>query len=481
MKRIVNALGKLNCGKRAYAAFLLFAATAIALPAQTFTTLHFFDGTDGSNPEAELVQSTDGNLYGTTHRGGSYRGGSCGECGTVFKITPTGTLTTLYSFCSQSGCTDGFNPMAALAQASNGNFYGTTYDGGSNVFYGTVFKITPTGTLTTLYSFCSQSGCTDGSNPMAALVQASNGNFYGTTSTGGANGGGTVFKITPSGKLTTLHSFNSTDYPTARLVQATDGNFYGTTSGGGANGYGTVFKMTPSGTLTTLHSFDGTDGGLPLRGLVQASNGNFYGTTGGGHGTVFKITPSGTLTTLYSFCSQSGCADGDQPSAGLIQATDGNFYGTTYFGGANGPYDGTVFKITPSGMLTTLHSFNSGGGTNPAAAQVQDTNGSFYGSAACNGFSFFHCDDGTVFRLSVHLGPFVETQPTSGKVGATVKILGTNLTGATRVTFNGTAAAFKLVSSSLITTTVPEGATTGRVQVVTPGGTLSSNVPFRVR
>jgi uncharacterized repeat protein (TIGR03803 family) len=485
MKRIVNALGKLNCGKRAYAAFLLFAATAIVLPAQTFTTLHRFDGTDGSNPEAELVQSTDGNLYGTTDRGGLYRGGLCGGCGTVFKITPTGTLTTLYSFCSQSRCTDGVNLMAALVQATDGNFFGTTYEGGAaNIIPqggGTVFKITPSGTLTTLYSFCSQSGCPDGLNPMAALVQASNGNFYGTTSTGGANGGGTVFKITPSGKLTTLHSFNSTDYPSARMVQATDGNFYGTTSGGGANGYGTVFKITPSGTLTTLHSFGPTDGWFPYAGLIQATDGNFYGTTSGGHGTVFKITPSGTLTTLYSFCSQSGCADGDQPSAGLIQATDGNFYGTTRLGGANGPYDGTVFKITASGMLTTLHSFNSGDGTNPAAALVQDTNGSFYGTAACNGFSFFHCDDGTVFRLSVHLGPFVETLPTSGKVGAAVKILGTNLTGTTSVTFHGTAAAFKVASSSLITTTVPAGATTGRVQVVTPGGTLSSNVPFRVR
>jgi uncharacterized repeat protein (TIGR03803 family) len=487
MKRIVNALGKLNCGKRAYVVVLLCAATAIASPAQTFTTLHSFDGTDGSNPHGELVQSTDGNLYGTTDRGGS-----CGSCGTVFKFTLSGKLTTLHSF----NFTDGDLPIAGLVQATDGNFYGTTYQGGATSINpqggGTVFKITASGTLTTLYSFCSQSGCTDGLYPMAALVQASNGNFYGTTSEGGANSGGTVFKITLSGKLTTLHNFNFTDgaYPSAQLVQATDGNFYGTTQGGGANcassgGCGTVFKITPTGTLTTFYSFCSqsgcTDGAEPYAGLIQATDGNFYGTTSGGHGTVFKITPSGTLTTLYNFCSQSGCADGDKPSAGLIQATDGNFYGTTYFGGANGPYDGTVFKITPSGMLTTLHSFNSGGGTNPAAALVQATNGSFYGTAACNGFSFFHCDDGTVFRLSVHLGPFVETQPTSGNVGATVKILGTNLTGATRVTFNGTAAAFKVLSSSLITTTVPASATTGKVRVVTPSGTLSSNVPFRVR
>ena len=464
--------------------------------AQTFSTLHSFDGTDGADPIGGLVQATNGNLYGTTDLGGA--GSACEYgCGTVFKITPSGTLTTLHSF----NVTDGENPWAGLVQATNGNLYGTTLLGGANspYYYGTVFKITPSGTLTTLYSFCSQSGCTDGDQPYGTLVLAINGDLYGTTHFGGANNYGTVFKITPSGTLTTLHSFGGTDgaYPIGGLLQAINGDLYGTTAEGGANnncapynGCGTIFKITPSGTLTTLYSFcpqsGCVDGDQPEGGMVQATNGTFYGTTalgganttcfgGMGCGTVFKITPSGTLTTLYSFCSQSGCTDGETPWAGLVQATDGNLYGATPYGGANGY--GTVFRITPSGALTTLHNFDFTDGSDTYAGPVQDTNGSLYGTTSGGGAN----GDGTVFSLSVGLGPFVETQPTSGKVGTAVKILGTNLTGATSVTFNGTGAAFKVVSKSLITTTVPTGATTGTVEVTTPRGTLKSNVVFRVR
>jgi uncharacterized repeat protein (TIGR03803 family) len=410
---------------------LMVAATATAATAQTFKTLHSFDGTDGDSPYAGLVQGTDGNLYGTTQIGGADTK-DCGVlgCGTAFKISPTGTLTTLHSFDG----TDGQDPVGALVQATNGNFYGTTEYGGANHYYGTVFKITPSGTLTTLYSFCSQNNCIDGAYPYAGLVQATNGNFYGTTVGGGANNLGTVFKITPGGTLTTLHSFDGGDgeSPYGGLVQATDGNFYGTTEGGG-DGFGTIFKITPRGTLTTLHSFDGGDGESPYGGLVQATDGSFYGTTSAGAyigaGTVFKITPNGRLTTLYSFCSQVNCIDGGYPDAAPVQDTNGKFYGTT-----------------------------AGGG----------------GSSAC----FGNC--GTVFSLSLGLSPFVETQPTSGKVGASVKILGTNLTRATSVRFNGTAAGFKVVSSSEIATTVPTGATTGKVNVTTPHGTLSSNNIFRV-
>jgi uncharacterized repeat protein (TIGR03803 family) len=502
MKQVVNVLGIPNCLKRACAVFGL-CATAMALPAQTFTTLHSFDGTDGHYPYAALVQATNGDLYGTTEFGGA-NGSGCNfqGCGTVFKITPGGALTTLYSFCAQNDCPDGAEPWAGLVQATNGDLYGTTVAAGANGYYdfGTVFKITPGGALTTLHSFCSQSGCTDGEEPYAGLVQAANGDLYGTTSEGGTNcapyGCGTVFKITPGGTLTTLYSFCSQgfpcpdgQYPVARLVQATNGDLYGATERGGPNNDGTFFKITPRGTLTTLYTFCSlsgcADGEVPHAGLVQATDGDFYGTTfqGGAHGygTVFKVTPSGTLTTLYSFCQQSGsisCTDGASPSAGLVQATDGNLYGTTGNGGAKG--DGTIFKITPSGTLTTLYSFCSQSvctdGAFPTAALVQSTNGDLYGTTSGGGAN----TDGTVFRLSVGLGPFVKTLPTSGKVGAAVKILGTDLTGATSVTFNGTAATFTVVSRYLITTTVPTGASSGKVRVVTPRRTLSSNVPFRV-
>jgi uncharacterized repeat protein (TIGR03803 family) len=509
MKRIVCELSKVNWPKRACAILALCVTTAMALPAQTVTTLLRFQGKDGGDPHGALVQATNGDFYGTTYEGGANHFGA-GYAGTVFKISPSGTITRLYSFCAQTGCADGAAPEAGLVQATNGDFYGTTG--------WTVFKITPGGTLTTLYTFCSLPQCADGEYPAAALIQGADGDFYGTTTEGGGNFSGesyegTVFKITPTGTLTTLHSFCADNgtvpcldgfYPQAALVQAANGDLYGTTSAGGTNLFGgdggTVFKITPSGTLTTLYNFcsqsNCADGAGPT-GLVQGADRDFYGTTsfGGsgtceqpGCGTVFKITANGTLTTLYSFCSQAGCAyggaDGGEPVAALVQATDGNFYGTTDLYGANCGDCGTVFKITPSGTLTTLYSFCPQGkctdGKRPNGL-VQATNGDFYGTTA-NGGGSSNCDEGcgAIFSLSVGLGPFVKTQTTSGKVGAAVTILGTDLTGATSITFNGAAAAFTVVQPSEIKTTVPVGATTGTVQVATPGGTLSSNVPFRV-
>jgi uncharacterized repeat protein (TIGR03803 family) len=248
--------------------------------------------TDGANPEAGLVQAANGNFYGTTE------GGGANFDGTVFAITPTGTLTTLYSFCSQSKCTDGYYPYAGLVQAASGDLYGTTYAGGANLG-GTIFKITPTGTLTTLYNFCSQSKCTDGNVSQTGLILGTNGALYGTTYAGGDSNFGTVFKLAPNGALTTLHSFcsqsNCTDgrIPAAGLVQATDGNFYGTTYGGVVNNYGTIFKITPGGTLTTLYRFQPTVGGDPVAALFQATNGDLYGTTqqfgANNWGTVFSL------------------------------------------------------------------------------------------------------------------------------------------------------------------------------------------------
>ena len=331
-----------------------------SLPGTTFTTLHSFTGSDGNKSFAGLLQGKNGNLYGTTYFGGAKNDGE------VFQITPAGKLTVLHSFCSTSGCADGEYSYAVPIQGADGNFYGTTYLGGSKGD-GTVFKISPGGALTTVHSF----GGADGSQPLAGLAAGSDGNFYGTTNLGGSHNSGSVFKITPTGRLTTLHSFCAktacTDgqNPYAGLIRATDGNLYGTTLSGGAHGYGTVFKISPSGTISTLYSFCAqsgcADGEFPQTGVVQASNGNLYGTTilGGAYasGTIFELTLSGTLTTLYSVCPQSGCPDGNYLYAGLIQAKDGNLYGIMQVGGAHG--SGTIFKITLSGTLTTLYSFCS--------------------------------------------------------------------------------------------------------------------------
>jgi uncharacterized repeat protein (TIGR03803 family) len=463
-------------------AIFAICAAALALPAstvaQTFRIRHAFNGTDGANPYVGLTQGTDGNLYGTTIDGGAYGGGN------VFKIAPGGKLTSLYDFCSQPNCTDGEYPVTVLIEGADGDFYGTTQSGGTQN-YGTVFKMTPTGTLTTLHSFLGS----DGAAPYGSLMLASNGDFYGTADVGGDFGGGTVFTITPSGALTTLYNFCSHlgcgdgQYPAGQIIQASDGNLYGVTHAGGdyaacdVDGCGTIFKMTLSGKLTTLHAFDATDGEYPYGGLIEDGNGLFYGAASAGgagnDGTIYTITSDGTYNVLYSFSGP----DGSEPYA-ILLGSDGNFYGTTLYGYGGSPYPrGSVFEITPGGTLTNLHTFDGRHGKNPYAGLVQDTNGTFYGTAYFGG----HDGDGIVFSVSAGLAPFVETQPASGNVGVSVTILGTNLKGATAVSFNGTAAQFTVVSNSEIVANVPAGAKTGTVTVTTPkGGTMNSNVAFRV-
>ena len=384
-------------------------AAVIASPAQIFTLLHSFAGPEGSNPAAPLVHASDGNFYGTTYSGGAYSGG------TIFKITPSGTLTTVYNFCAQSNCSDGANP-AAMVQANDGNFYGVTVNGGVQG-KGTAFKFTPNGTLTTLYNFCAQTHCTDGESP-AYLMQASDGNFYGVNAVGGVHYVGDFYQLKPNGTMTVLHSFVSQDgkLPYAALVQGPDGQLYGTAPSGGGASEGTVFKITLSGTLTLLHNFcvawNCDDGAKPRAGLVLGSDGNFYGTTseggGGTGGTVFKITPGGTLTTLYTFI----LSDSYQPAGGLVQGSDGNFYGTTYSGGANG--DGTIFEITPGGTLTTLHSFNGADGSNPTMNLVHDASGYFYGTTYTGGANSL----GVVFRFQPSYALTVSTSG-NGTVAST--------------------------------------------------------------
>lgn len=462
--------------------FLL--VTAVSSTAQTFTTLFNFNQSNGVGPVAPLVQGADGNFYGTAPAGGGPN-----NYGTVFKMTPSGTLTTLYTFCSQNLCADGYGPAGGLLQATDGNFYGTTQFGANG--FGTVFKITPAGALTTLHAFQG----TDGAVPLAGLVQGSDGNFYGTTSNGGAYSSGAIFKITPSGTLSVLYSFCA--HPVGGvcpdgfapwygpLLQGSDGNFYGTTGYGGntnqfncsPRGCGTIFKITPGGILTTLYSFclqsNCADGATPLAGLIQATDGNFYGTTaaggGGMTGTVFRITPAGTFTCLYGF--GSGGDDGARPTGKLVQAADGNLYGTTSSGNANLSNSGTIFVITPAGNLTTLYDFcppnddPCPSGSVVIAGLVQAADGSFYGATTTRGAYGY----GTIFRLTVALVPtrtefvpvtpcrLLDTRPQSGGHGP--------IQGGTSQSFNlpqlaqanGCAALSSALAYSLNVTVVPHG------------------------
>ena len=489
--------------------FVFLVIMSVVSAAQTFTMLAQFDGANGGTPVGPLVQGFNGDLYGTSEFAGSHGGTNFG--GTAFSITTGGTLTTVYNFCvgGSGNCTDGYNPTAGLARDASGNFYGTASSGGAHgpfLAYGTGFKVTPSGTRTTLYSFCAQSGCSDGTNPNGGVILASNGNLYGTTVSGGTHSSGTVFKMTTGGTLTTLHNFCSLascadgSQPQASPIQASDGNFYGTTYAGGTNSKGIVFKMTANGTLTTLYPFCSlascADGAQPYAKLVQGADGILYGTTTSGgkfnKGTVFKITTAGKLTTLYSFCTKAACADGETPLGALIQATDGNFYGTTFLGGAKN--QGTIFELKTPSALTTLYSFcpQSGcpDGANPIAGLVQDTNGEFYGTAMDGGSAAFSCDGagnggtsagcGTVFSLSVGLKAFISLLSTSGKVGSKVGILGDGFSSSSVVKFNGVTATSTLTEPGLLTATVPAGASDGFVTVTTGATTLTSTQKYVV-
>jgi uncharacterized repeat protein (TIGR03803 family) len=441
--------------------------------AQAFSVLYNFgtNAGDPSNPTLGdiVLQGRDGNLRGTTPNGGT-------GAGAMFKITPHGTLTVLHDF--------DFEPAVGVTLGTDGSFYGTS-DG---IEGGTVFKILPNGTLTYLYSFTGG----DGLHPEAVPVQGTDGNFYGTTTEGGNSsncyaGCGTVYKITPSGKLTTLYSFDKThgEFPRAALMQGTDGNFYGTTQIGGPNDQGVVYKIAGSGKLTVLYNFDGPHGGNPISTIVEGRDGNFYGTTTGGgaknSGVIFKITATRKFAVIHSL---NGTTDGSSPSNGLVQATDGNLYGTTYNGGKTN--QGTIFRIGPTKPYPykVLYNFDGTTGAYPMVALLQQTNGILYGETYQGGTGDVNpCvvgQCGTFYSLNIGAGPFVSLISSSGKVGKTIEILGQGFKGTTGVSFNGTPATFTVVSGTYLTATVPTGATTGFVTVTTPKRKLKSNKKFRV-
>jgi uncharacterized repeat protein (TIGR03803 family) len=468
-----HSKSQLTLGFAAACAALTF-SLAVSAEAQTVNYLAAFDGVNGSQPST-VIQATDGNFYAATagHTAGVV------EYGNVVRITPAGEISTLYNFCSKPHCSDGAWPNTPPILGSDGNLYGVTSGGGSYLGngggWGIVYKLSLDGKLAILHTFCTVSPCLDGEAP-TGIMQAADGNLYGTTYEAGQFNGGTLYKITPAGVFSVVHSFcslaNCADgqWPEFPPIQGSDGNLYGTTIAGGPAHAGVLYDLTAAGRFNVVHTFlcYGTVcnfGGEPT-GVVQDAEKNLFGVTAGGgiygNGTFFEITSTHAFINLYSFNSGEY-----SPSQGLTLANDGNFYGTT---------QDTIFQLTPSGVHTTLYTFTCCTAEFPFSGLFQATNGNLYGAVQFYNSAW----NGAIYSFSNGLSPLVEANPTMGKVGKSVIILGNGLTGSTSVTFNGVAASFTVESDTYIKATVPAGATTGTVSVVTPTGTLNSNPQFVV-
>ncbi len=450
---------------------LTLAGAAPCVQAQTYSVISTIQGgTSVQNPLGVIVQGRDGNMYAVSSNGGTFYG-------TIFKFKPSGTVTVVYDI--------GYFPWGGLTLGTDGQLYGEDSDGGvvgncGLAASGQVYKVTTAGVLTVLHNF---TGTGEGCNPQGQPIEGANGIFYGTTL--GPNNG-TIYSVTSGGTFTNLHTFDGTDgsQAYAPLVQGTDGNLYGNTVYGGANGDGAIFKMTTSGTLTVLHNLDGvSDGSEPYYGLIQATDGNFYGVAQAGgtfYGTVFKITPGGVYTVLHTFTD--GPLDGATPSSALMQASDGKLYGVTAGGGTFG--GGTIFSLSTSGknysVLYNFENTNSTTGYNPASPLIENTNGTFYGTTYYGGL-YGSCNCGVIYSFNAGLKAFANLVSTSGAEGAKIGILGQGFGSTTTVAFGGTKAVTVTRSgSTYLTATVPAGALTAAVTVTTGLTVLTTPQSFRV-
>jgi uncharacterized repeat protein (TIGR03803 family) len=389
-------------------------------------------------------------------------------------VTPLGAEKLIYSFSSSDlFCSPGVN------LGNDGNFYGSCEEGG-DLGGGVLYKATPSGTFTILHSFSGADGAFLDSPP----IQATDGNFYGTTAGGdGPLTNGIVYRLTPDGTLTTLYALNGTTEgyaPQASLVQGSDGNLYGSAERGGASDCGTIFKVGTAGKLKVLHTFACTDGSGPWSAMIQGTDGRFYGTASGGgangNGVVFRMTARGKLTVLRDLVSAT---DGADPYVALVQASDGNFYGVNYGGGnpgGAGQGKGSIYKVTAKGVFSTVYLFDGTVGSNPASPLVQHTNGLLYGDTRLGP----NLGLGLLYSLNIGAKPFAKLAVTSGIEGTSVGIFGQGFSSATGVTFGGVSASFTTAGDHYLSATVPAGALTGPVVVKIPLGNLTSSLTFKV-
>jgi len=383
-RRLFAAAGFRAVGPVALILIALALAGVRPAVAQTEAVLHSFTGQDGSLPGPRLTMDSAGNLYGSTV-------GNYPSIGSIFKLSPSGQLKVLYKF------TDGQNRLFTTGKLVliKGNLFGVDQTGGTSG-NGSIFKLTQSGVFTVLYSFTGQS---DGAFPNGVIADAQ-GNFYGTTNLGGALGQGTVFKFTPRRGVTVLYSFtggsDGGEPFDAALYRDSQGNLYGTTMfDGGKISLGVVFKVTPQGTESVLHTFlGGSDGAHPKGSLISDGKGNLYGTTSSGEGlhggTVFRITTAGVLTELHTFLG----SDGYSPNAGLAMDAQGDLFGTTFSGGTSN--DGVVFEIDAEDAETVLHDFSSGDGVTPYAGVIISPQSDLFGTTGFGGAA----GQGTVFEVT---------------------------------------------------------------------------------
>ena len=455
---------------RVLAAIFVFSAMLLALPetsrAQTFTDILDFTGSSFADPGiVTLAQARNGNLYGTT------AAQPLTGLGTIFGITPTGTIVLEFGGFDY---TNGASPAGGVTLATDGTIYGTTefssYNADSS---GVIYTITTGGNnYTALHQF--EGG--DGSFPIAPPIEGADGNFYGTTN-GLLHGlPSTIYQYVPQTQtLTSLRLFGKEVGLYYALTQGVDGDLYGVANAGGPNKFGSIFRLSTSGVLRYSYNSPGGAGGTyPIGPLVQLTDGNFYGTAAdggaGAGGFVFKMTPGGVVSIVYNFTENDGQTF--LPSTGLTLGSDGQLYGASALGGANDA--GTLHRVTTGGQYTLLYSFPSFAGT--AASLVQHTNGKFYGVTATGGADNY----GMVYSLDVGSPPFIALVQSQGRPGQNEQILGQGLNGTTNVTFNGVAAAFDIHSDTYVTALIPNGASSGPVVVTTRTGTLTSVKNFRV-